>query len=310
MDPFKAGEALMVRAAAWERPLLVMAHHDDEVLLGGLLQRVAPRVRIVWVTNSDGLYYEGTLKPAEYAEVRKAEGVRSAAIAGVPESATRCLDASEVEIYRRMAALYAGKSRVEDVLPHFRAIRDQVVAAVREARPDAVFTMAWQGGQPEHDLTHFFTRLAVCELERQTGRAVEFFHVPAYEYTILVAMRFNPLYRGERIRILLTPDELATKLEMIRAYPSQVRLFGDFRKVFRWVGRPLFALTGGPATLEDFLAVEELGPVPEIDYAAKPHVHDRLTYMFDDFEGTRVTYSRSILPLVKALAWRDAAGCP
>ena len=87
---------------------------------------------------------------------------------------------------------------------------------------------------------------------------------------------------------------------MVEAYPSQVRLFGDFRRVFKYagvLGRPF----GGPRTIEEFLAVEEFGPVPDaIDYAAKPHLLDFFTYMFDDFEGEPVTFKKSVRPIVRA----------
>jgi hypothetical protein len=58
---------------------------------------------------------------------------------------------------------------------------------------------------------------------------------------------------------------------------------------------------GGPRTIDQYLAVEEFGPVPPaLDYTANPHWFDFFSYMFDDFEGTPVTYTGSIQPLVRA----------
>jgi len=305
-DPYTLGEKFSTRLSAFERPLYVMAHHDDEIATAGLMQRLGPDVRAVWVTNSDGLYFESDLTPEEYGRVRKAEGIQSVGIIGVPESNTRCLDFSEVEIYRYMSRLHAGESNIEDVRPFFEGMRRAVRDTVFEIRPDAVFTLAWQGGQPEHDLTHFFTRLAISDYEAETGRKVEFFHAPAYEYTILIALRFNPIYRGARIRLRLTEGELQRKMEMIQAYPSQVRLFNDFRKVFDWVVRPVALLSGGPRSIEDFLSIEEFGPVPkDLDYTAAPHVLDFFTYMFDDFEGVPVTFKGSVRPIVKAFLQQE-----
>jgi len=302
-DAYIRGREFSARAGAFERPLYLLAHHDDEIVTAGLLQRLGPRARVVWVTNSDGLYFESDLEPARYGEVRKAEGIRAGGAIGLEESSTRCLDFSEVEIYRRLSELHSGKSKIMDVVPFFERIRDAVRQTVFEIRPDAVFTLAWQGGQPEHDLTHFFTRLALREMERETGHKAEFFHCPAYEYTILLAMRFHPLYRGTRIRIRLTPQELRKKNEMIEAYPSQAILFDRFRKVFSYLIRPAGLLPGGPRTQDDFLAVEEFGPVPEdLDYTARPHLLDFFTYMFDDFEGVPVTFCGSIRPLVQAFS--------
>ncbi|NOZ00626.1 MAG: hypothetical protein GXP54_01895 [Deltaproteobacteria bacterium] len=300
-DPYRLGEEFTQKLTEFQRPLFLLAHHDDEIPTAGLLQRLAPRLNVVWVTNSDGLYFESDLTPPEYAEVRKAEGIRSVGIGGVDESRTRCLDFSEVEIYRLLSRLHSGDAKIEEARPFFDKIRTAVHETVFDLRPDAVFTLAWQGGQPEHDLTHFFTMLALRDLEHETGQKAAFFHCPAYEYTILVAMRFHPMYRGRRIRLRLDDSELATKMEMVQAYPSQVRLFDDFRKVFKWVAGPIGLLTGGARNMEDFLAVEEFGPVPEgLDYAARPHIIDRCTYMFDDFEGVPVTFRRSVRPIVKA----------
>ena len=53
--------------------------------------------------------------------------------------------------------------------------------------------------------------------------------------------------------------------------------------------------------VEELFGVEELGPVPDdLDYARKPHRFDFFTYMFDDFEGTKVTFCGSIRPIVQA----------
>jgi LmbE family N-acetylglucosaminyl deacetylase len=298
-DPYVMGDRFLGEAAGFQRPLFLLAHHDDEVPCAGLLQRLGSGKKVLWVTNSDGLYFESKLSPQEYGGLRKAEGIRSVSHAGIPESATLCLDVSEVETYRRMSQLDSGSATLAQTLPYFRLIRDAVVNAVLDIRPDAVFTLAWQGGQPEHDLTHFFAKLAVDEWKRRNGTQCAFYHMPAYEYMILVAMRFHPLYRWPRFRLRLTPDELAVKRSMIEAYPSQVRLFSDFQKVFRWIGR--LAFLGAPRTAEEYLSVEEFGLVPDIDYTIKPHAIDRLTYMFDHFEGVPVTFKRSIRPIIVGL---------
>ena len=300
-EAFRRGDELCRGIEGFQRPAIVLAHHDDEISTAGLLQRLGPRTAVVWVTNSDGLYYESALNPAEYSEVRKAEGFNSVALLGIPPEGVTNLDHSEVEIYRRMAWLYAGARTVAEVRPFFQRIRDSVRDALFALRPDAVFTQAWQGGQPEHDLTHFFTMLAVRDLGRETGTPVPLYHLPAYEYTVAIAFRFHPLYRGPRLRLRLTPGELALKLRMTEVYASQAKGFADFRKVFNVVA-PLGRPFGGPRTLEELMSVEELGPVPaDLDYTRKPHRFDAFTYMFDDFEGTRVTFLRSVRPVVQAL---------
>ena len=116
-EAFRRGDELCRGIEGFQRPAIVLAHHDDEISTAGLLQRLGPRTAVVWVTNSDGLYYESALKPAEYSEVRKAEGFRSVALLGIPPEGVTNLDHSEVEIYRRMAWLYAGARTVAEVRP-------------------------------------------------------------------------------------------------------------------------------------------------------------------------------------------------
>ncbi|MBN2497306.1 MAG: PIG-L family deacetylase [Deltaproteobacteria bacterium] len=299
-DPHALGEAFTARARACVRPLCVLAHHDDEIPVAGLLQRLGPGLRIVWVTNSDGLYFESDLPPPEYGELRTAEGMRSAAALGLDASSVRNLAFSEVEIYRCLSRLHSGAGDLDSERALFERMREAVRDAVFEIEPDLVVSLAWQGGQPEHDLTHFFTRLALRELARERSLRPGFFHFPAYEYTYALAMRFHPLYRGQRMRLRLTRGELERKLELLQAYPSQVRLFERFRWAFRLLFYPLGLLSGGPRSAEGFLAIEEFGPVPEIDYSAPPHRLDFCTYMFDDFEGVPVTFARSVRPLVRS----------
>jgi LmbE family N-acetylglucosaminyl deacetylase len=296
-EAYARGDEFSKKAVQYRQPLFVIAHQDDELPYGGLIQRLGSKTRFVWVTNGDGLYFEGKVTPKEYGEIRKAEAIKSVAAVGIPEKNTQCLDFSEVEIYKNMSELYSGKITMAQARPFFQTIRDSVKRAVFEIDPDAVFTDAYQGGQPEHDLSHFFTMLAVRDLVK-IGKKVDFFHLPEYEYTILLAMRFHPLYKGVRNRIKLSPQEFANKSKMVDAYPSQVRLFGEFQKVFTWIGK-LGYLTGGPKNAEEYMSIEEFGPVPEtLDYERKPHTFDYFTYMFDDFEGVPVTFSKSILPIV------------
>jgi LmbE family N-acetylglucosaminyl deacetylase len=299
-------EQFFEAASKWERPLFVMAHQDDELGYGGLIQRLGKKTEFCWVTNGDGLFFLEDMEPADYGKLRMAEAIRAVGSVGIPEKNTRCLAFSEVEIYRRMANLRKDPAYLEKDLPFWKKIRDTVREEIFDISPDAVFTGAWQGGHPEHDLTHYFTRLAVDELERDRGRPVPFFHLPEYEYTILVAFRFHPLYKGRKLMFDLTAKELENKRGIMDQYPSQQDLFDKFESVLGKVGW-VSGLFGGPKNAHEFMATEHFGPVPpDLDYTKSTHTFDFFNYMFDDFEGTPIGFFPSIRPVVQALSRKRA----
>ena len=73
-DPFRAGEQFMVQISQFERPLFLLAHHDDEIPTAGLLQRLQGDKRVLWVTNSDGLYFESDKSPHDYGKSANRKG--------------------------------------------------------------------------------------------------------------------------------------------------------------------------------------------------------------------------------------------
>ncbi len=282
----------------YNKPLFLVAHQDDELNYAGLITRLGKNTHIVWLTNGDGLYFQMGISPEEYAEIRQMEAINAAAAVGIPEKNLMCLKFSEVEIYRRLAELYKSPVDIRAHRDYFNYIREEVKRAVNDLEPDVIFTDAWQGGHPEHDLTHFFVYCAIRDYKIEKNKQIDFIQLPEYEYTILIAMRFHPLYKGERYRIYLTTEEIESKKRVIEAYPSQKKLFAKFEKLFTYFGYAGRILKG-PRSAIEFLSTEEFGPVSVIDYTKKPHIHDFFTYMFDDFEGTPVTFSRSVLPVVK-----------
>ncbi|NLH47899.1 MAG: hypothetical protein GX444_04760 [Myxococcales bacterium] len=287
-------------AATWRRPLFMIPHQDDELGTSGLIQRIGAKSRVIWVTNGDGLYFEMKVTPEEYGNLRMKESVNAVGSLGIAAENTRCLAYSEVEIYRRMSLLQKDPACLKDHINFWAAIREGVRQAVFAAEPDAVFTLAWQGGHPEHDLTHYFTRLAVDDYEREIGRPIPFFHMPAYEYTVLLAFRFNPFYRGPRLRFTLTRAELEGKRGLAKRYPTQAAMMERFIKFLDrlcLLGRPF----GAPKNGEEYLGVEHFGPVPpDLDYAKGTHFFNRAHYIFEDYEGIPITFKRCIRPVVEA----------
>ena len=288
-----------------ERPLCVLAHQDDETTFSGVLTRCSDRMHIIWVTNGDGLYYEANVSPEEYGNIRMAEALNSAAAVGIPAEHTTCLKVSEVEFYLHFMYVTNNAKAINWAKPFFQKIIDDLRERIFAYRPQAVFTPAYQCGNPEHDLTHYFARLVIDEYERKTGEVVPFIHVPMYEYVILVALRFNPFYRGIRWRYKLNDKEMANKRKQFDAYPSQGNLFGQFQKIVKVVGLSGLFKRGRPYSEEEYLGVEEWGPVPEDwDYLKNPHTFDWANYMFDHFGKVPISFNKTIRPIVAAFPRR------
>jgi LmbE family N-acetylglucosaminyl deacetylase len=286
------------------KPLFVFAHQDDETVLAGIIRRIVredERGTFVWWTNGDGLAPGSGMSPATYARIRIAEAGEALKRLGGSDKRKIDLESSEIENYRRLTHVGEGGRARDRAYEYFLAEADKVERVVREADPDRVFLLAYQGGHPEHDLTHIMTARAIRKLRKETGRDIPIVQCPAYEYTIACALRFKPWFQGDRRRIVLDDEERAAKAKVFDAYPSQASLFAKFRKVVEAVG---FAsiVRGKRMSAEEYIGVEEYGVIDAThDYAQSSHRLDRLNYMFDDFEGTPIRFSNMVKPVAELL---------
>lgn len=284
------------------RPLFIFAHQDDETVLAGIIQRVVGADRcgtFAWWTNGDGLAPAAQEEPRRYAERRIKEAEDAMLRLGAGPARKRDLYSSEIENYRRLTHVAAGGELGKAATAYFMAEAERVEGVIREADPDRVFLLAWQGGHPEHDLVHLMTARAVRKLRQETGRPIPIVQCPAYEYLILCALRFNPWFGGDRRRIVLTAEERQRKREVFQAYPSQQDLFRRFEQVVKVLGG-LSALRGRPLPVEAYLGEEEFGVVdPELDYTRSTHRAEALNYINDDFEGIKIRFDTMIRPLAE-----------
>ncbi len=278
------------------RVMFVFAHQDDEVAYAGLIQRAPPTAHFLWVTNGDGLAGLAGMGRQEYAAARRLETVAAMRVLGVEERRLRFLGHSEVDIYRDLVRIQREPGQRHEALSRFRSISAQVTAEVRAYRPDVVFTLAWQGGHPEHDLTHLFVRIALRDRPD-----VRLYELPEYELAWTILLRFPPWHRGPVHEVRLTPMEVARKRAALNLYPTQERLLKQFGALLR--------LRGWVETLVS-LGRERLGPLerevfapvpPGRDYTRPPHGTDLLEYIGDDCDGRRISFRGMVLPIVQAL---------
>ena len=279
------------------RALVVLAHPDDEMAGGGLAQRLPPTSRFVWITDGDGLAEGAGMRRAEYGAARRLESEAAMAAIGVGPERLRFLGNSEVEIYDAFARCAANPSARHEVFEQARVLARQVAAEVLAFRPDAVFTLAWQGAQPVHDLLHVLVRRA---LDRMPGARL--FEMPLFDPWSLVPLRFAPWHPGPIHELRLTPEEAAAKRRMTRCWTSQDAVLRPLTAAITGAGR-LAGLAGRRFDLATLLAVEHFAPVPrDRDYVRSPHRLELLDHPLDRYQGRRITHSGSIAPIVQALS--------
>lgn len=221
------------------RTLVIVAHPDDEaVACAALLQRIR-EPHVLFCTDGGPLdpYFWGHYGSREaYSQLRKKEARLALGEVGV----------FNVEFLKTRS----GEAIMDQTL--FRQLPEAVPAVddlVARIRPDALLTIAYEGGHPDHDSCSFIS--SVIARERS---------IPAWE------MPIEPLFKNvERrwqtflapaqpsITLHLTPSEIARKRRALKAYASQ----GNFDSI---------------AT-----AAETFRPMPQYDYTRRPH-HDILNY--------------------------------
>lgn len=283
------------------RHAMVIAHQDDEIMYCGLIQRLGADTRFVWVTNGDGLAPSVNAVPEEYAKLRKAESDEVLKVLGRSLDDRICLDYSEIEIYDNFIALEKQRGRWLDTISYFQQIGRDVYRELKAHKPDVVWTSAFQNGHPEHDLAHILAALAIRQIEREEGRSIKLYQLPEYEYTILIPMRFHPLYKGVVHSIELTEKEYELKRRAMECYPSQKELFAKFEKVLTGISYAL-KIIGRGFDVEDFVGREDFGPVAkDMDYTKSTHKFEWANYMRDYHEGVKVRFDRQVAVIAKEL---------
>ncbi len=230
------------------RTLVLVAHPDDEAVgCGALLQRMREPI-VVFCTDGaprDEYFWKAYGSRLRYARVRQEEARRSLSLAGVTEMAFLDEQGSldlfvDQELHR--------------AIPEAVAI---ITNIAERYRPQAILTLAYEGGHPDHDTASFLGavmgrryRLPVWEFplyHRQHGLAMcAAVHGRAGE---LVYQRFVVPSAEEEVVLELTPTELETKRAMLQAYASQHPFLFEFEP-----------------------SVERVRPQHRYDYSQPPHV--------------------------------------
>ena len=196
------------------RTLVVVAHADDEVVgCGALLQRMREAL-VIFCTDGaprDEWFWRRYGSRDQYAELRRDEARNAMSEINAP------------------APLFVtdetGHTFVDQELFRFLPQAFEALAAVvRERQPQALLTLAYEGGHPDHD--------AACFLSSQLAKE---FGLPVWEFPLYhrsadgegVRQTF-PFENGNDVVLRPSADEVEGKRRMLAAYASQ----GDIVSVF------------------------------------------------------------------------------
>ena len=214
------------------RVLLIAAHPDDETIgCGGLLQRLRDPL-IVHVTdgaprNAADARVAGFERAEDYAEARHTELSNALEIAGIRMDQTQSLNIADQEASLDMSALAQRIGRM-----------------VREVRPGAILTHAYEGGHPDHDATAFAVH-AACALIPVAPDIYEFAGYHARDGAMKVGRFLIDGEPGETVQ--LTNEERERKRRMVECFATQAEMLRHFPvDAERFRAAPVYDFTHAP----------------------------------------------------------------
>jgi LmbE family N-acetylglucosaminyl deacetylase len=208
--------------------LFLLAHQDDEIAFSPLIARFFEQgrpMRVVYLTDGAA----GGTTPAR----RARESERALAALGVPASAIRFLGTTlsipDGGLFRHLAEVYGA------LAGHCRDLQDF----------GDLYTMAWEGGHPDHDAAHVLAMKLAIEL----GLADRTWQVPFYR----AADRGPPFFKlfaplqtnGPARALPAARQDALLRAAAIRFYPSQWRTFLGLGPGILW-----HALIGTPTKVQ------------------------------------------------------------
>ena len=192
------------------RTMVLVAHPDDEsIACGGLLQKMRSPF-VVFATDGapeDDFFWGRYGSRAAYSKLRQEEALSALDQVGVSEVEFLANDAAE-------------SVRLEDQ-KLFRMIRTALQLLrkmIEEKRPDALLTLAYEGGHPDHDTCSFLA----AQLGRESRLPI--WEMPLYHRNSDgsgVYQRFVREAKDEVIEVAITGEMLERKERMLQSYKSQ-----------------------------------------------------------------------------------------
>ena len=203
------------------RTLVLVAHADDEsVGYGALLQRMREAIVVIATSGvpRDAYFWQRFGSREAYQSVRREEARRAMGAAGV----------------RELVLLADEEPRLEDqrLFLNLGVAYERLAELAGRLRPEAIATLAYEGGHPDHDSCSVLGSRLGSELTIPVWEA-PLYHRGLEDGTGGGAERPITVQRfirktGDETRLEITAAELERKRLMCAQYVSQ----GDFLRVF------------------------------------------------------------------------------
>ncbi|HSB76537.1 MAG TPA: PIG-L family deacetylase [Terriglobales bacterium] len=201
------------------RTLVLVAHPDDEAVgCGALLQRLREPV-VVFATDGaprDAYFWEKWGSREAYAQLRREEARSALGLAGV----------RHIEFLRAGEGYFTDQELFRRLAP---ALDSLFVLAGRH-QPEALLTLAYEGGHPDHDSCSFLMSVL--------GRSLS---LPVWEMPLYfrrkdgatLCQQFR-VVNGMEVALEPSAEEQSTKHTMLAAYASQGEVLKQFSAAREW----------------------------------------------------------------------------
>lgn len=228
--------------------LFVFAHQDDELCYTAKIKRLAlegTRIEILWIT--DGALFVP-------AEVRRKESTKAMETLGISSSHLHFWNYPDSRSFE-----------------HAPQIVNRLTDFMGELEPSEVYTIAFEGGHPDHDTANF----AVATAAKRQNQVPRLYEAPAYNAYKTPFLSFNKFIPAET-ETSYTPVSLSDQF-------LRIKVLLNYRSQFWMTVFPM--LTVG--WIRAFGPGEPYRPMPDWNYRQPPHEgklsYERLTskLMFD-----------------------------